>query len=374
MKTNVLIALTVLASIIIYMPSELQGVVFGRVVWGPLKVELIESIKKSLTPSEYRAPYIDYIPEIVDHGLPAPPLYGVIWALAGYFAYSASIYTDRVVFTAVVYAVQAILVLLFTVLTVRYLGDTKTRVLILVTLAFCSMYSIESLSLLPLVLSLLNAKRGDYSKSILYAGLATSISYFNFTLLVLLFFYTLREGYFNKKCGLMLLAGLLPYIAVYIVKPEYYVILLDRVLYRYYTPLSLYRVTSSIIGEEISYKISIALWLTMLVVTTALTPRRSERLLEHAYIVLLALYTLHPYAYPQTLLLVLIPGLLANRLQPERYYLLLELLNATTIILYLTSQSPLSLNDPAQWATQARNTLLLISTLEALSALYRIEE
>jgi hypothetical protein len=115
-------------------------------------------------------------------------------------------------------------------------------------------------------------------------------------------------------------------------------------------------------------------WLTILVVIVALTPSTSDKLVNHVYSVLLALYTLHPYAYPQTLLLVLLPGFLANRLQPERYYLVLELLNAATIILYLRSLNPLSLDDPAQWATQARNVVLLLGTLEALSALYKSEE
>jgi hypothetical protein len=374
MKTSVLLTLAVLASIIIYMPSELQEAVFGRVVWGPLRVELIESIKRSPIYSEYRAPYAGYMPIIIDHGLPAPPLYGLIWAFTSYLAYTVSRSPSTVMFTVVVYAIQAFLVLLFTVLTARLIRDIKMRVLVLITLAFCSMYSVEVLSALPLVLSLVYTRRGDYAKSLLYAGLATSISYFNFTLLVLLFFYTLREGYFNKKCGLMLLAGLAPYIALYIVKPEYYIILLDRVMYRDYTPLSLYRITSSIIGEEISYRISIAVWLTILVVIVALTPSTSDKLVNHVYSVLLALYTLHPYAYPQTLLLVLLPGFLANRLQPERYYLVLELLNAATIILYLRSLNPLSLDDPAQWATQARNVVLLLGTLEALSALYKSEE
>jgi hypothetical protein len=40
----------------------------------------------------------------------------------------------------------------------------------------------------------------------------------------------------------------------------------------------------------------------------------------------------------------------------------------------LRSPNPLSLDDPAQWATQARNVVLLLGTLEALSALYKSEE
>jgi len=374
MRSKILYVIAILVSVVIYMPAELQQVLFGRVLWGPLRVELIESIRGAPLYGEFRAPYINYTPVITGHGLPAPPLYGLVWAFSSYLGYTVESSPRGVYFTSVVYAVQAVLVVLFVVFTVRFLGDVKFSLLITPTLVFCGMYSLESLSALLVVLFLKSISSRDYAKSLLYAGLAASISYFNFALLVLLFFYTLREGYFNKKCGLMLLLGLLPYIVLYVIKPDYYVLLLNRVVYSAYTPLSIYRLISAVTGDELSYRVSVAVWFTLLVVICALTPKTPEKLVKHTYTALLALYTLHPYTYPQTLLLVLLTGLLAGELGSSRkYYLALEMLNAVTLVLYLKSTNPLNLDDPTQYAAQARNALLLISTLEALTALYREE-
>jgi len=233
------------------------------------------------------------------------------------------------------------------------------------------MYSLEVLSALLVFLSVKNVSNGDYVKALLYASLATSISYFNFTLLALLLFYALRDGYFSKKTILVLILGLLPYIAICIIRPDYYILLVDRAVNRAYTPLSIYRLISDFLGNVLAYRLSITVWLTFLVLIYALTPKTLGKLPGHIYTTILVLYTLHPYTYPQTLLLVLLAGLLTSGLQPERYYIVLEVFNAITLVLYLTSSNPLSLDNPAQWITQARNALLIIISLEALVNLYR---
>jgi hypothetical protein len=372
MRNTALLIVAIVISVVIYMPSELQQAVFGRVVWSPLRVELLDSIRKYSVHGEFRVPYVDYTPQIADHGLPAPPLYGLVWALASYLGRAVGGSPGTTGFTAVVYAVQAVLVVVSVVLTTRVVKSTSLLPpLLLSTLALCGMYSLETLSLPLLALTLESISRRDYARSLLYAGLATSISYFNFALLAVLVFYALRENYFNKKSAVMLLLGLLPHVVLCTIRLEYFTLLVERVVYEPHTPLSIYRLISSFASEELVYRVSVALWLSLLVVLCSLTPRTPEYLASHVYTVLLVLYALHPYCYPQTLLLVISAGLLASRIRSRGYYLLLELLNASTLVLYLKSPNPLSLNDPAQLAGQARNALLIISALEALTALYR---
>jgi len=369
MKTTVIFVVAVLVSVLIYMPGDLQRAVFGRVVVGPLRSEFTESLLSTHYSEKCVVPYFDYKPIIVDHNLPAPPLYGFIWALTSYLSCTVS-GSQRALFTAIVYTVQVVLVLLFIVFTTRFIRYEEITTTTLITLVFCSMYSLETLSILLLVLTVKFALRGDFTRSLLCAGLASSISYFNITVLVLLFFYTLREKYFNYKCNIGLLLGLSPYITLLVFKPEYYNWLLTSIL-RPHTPLSIYRLISSFLNEELTYRISITIWLTLLVVTCALTPRSLEKLSRHIYSVLLVLYTLHPYSYPQTLLLVLFTGLIAQTLKPEKYFFILEVVNATTMILYLRSTSPLSIEDPAQLAAQARNAILLADTAITLTTIYR---
>jgi len=60
---------------------------------------------------------------------------------------------------------------------------------------------------------------------------------------------------------------------------------------------------------------------------------------------------------------------IAQTLKPGKYYLTLEVINTTTIILYLMlavivrSSSPLSIEDTFQIAAQARNAILLADTI-----------
>ncbi len=372
MKTTVLFVVAVLVSALVYMPGGLQRAVFGRVVVGPFRSEFTESFWSTHYPEKCMVPYFDYKPLIADHGLPAPPLYGFIWALTSYLSCTMSC-SHRDLFTTIVYIVQVVLVLLFITLTARFIVNTETPTIALITLIFCAMYSLETLSILLVVLAVRCALRGDFTRSLFCAGLAFSISYFNITVLVLLVFYALREKCFNYKCIVGFLLGLSPYITLLVVKPEYYNWLLTSIL-RPYMPLSIYRLISSFLGEEFSYRISVSVWLTLLVVTCGLTPRSLEKLGRHVYSVLLVLYTLHPYSYPQTLLLVLFTGLIAQTLKPERYYFILEVVNAATMILYLRSTSPLSIEDPAQLAAQVRNAILLADTAITLTTIYKESE
>ena len=372
MKITILFVIAILISALIYMPGDLQRAVFGRTVIEPLRSEFIESFLSISYSGKCIMPYFDYKPLLIDQGLPAPPFYGFIWALTSYLSCIMNA-SQRGFSTTIVYIVQVVLVLLFIILIAQFIKDIETSTITLITLIFCGMYSLEIISILLVLLTVKNVLRGDFARSLLYAGLASCISYFNIIILALLLFYTLREKYFNSRCVIGLLLGLSPYIILLIVKPEYYNWLFTSIL-RPYTPLSIYRLISSFLGEELSYRISITIWLTLLVITLALTPRSLEKISRHIYSVLLVLYTLHPYSYPQTLLLILFTGLIAQTLKPEKFYLTLEVINAATMILYLKSTNPLNIEDPAQIATQARNAILLADTTITLTTIYREHE
>ncbi|MEM1627929.1 MAG: hypothetical protein QXP02_00200 [Desulfurococcaceae archaeon] len=390
-------------STILHMPVETQDILFGRVILQPIYNDFLQPLYNVIIRPDPRRiheiwlninawnrfingertiilPFMDYKPYIDGYRLIAPPLHGF---LVGIFIQTSLLFSntrDPNILITICYILQAISSTVCIILAINYLLKKIGKglyPLMIITMLVYGVYNIEPFALLFIILSMLNFLENKENKAILYAGLASSFSYFAFVLFGVMIFVALKR---NLKYShiLSILLPLIPYLLILMVKPEY----LGWVINSLISPVfncSLYQFASIKLGDEVMFRISTGIWLTLLLIIYSIHPSEGDINKWPGYIagLLTLMYTMHPQTVPQTLLLILPSLLLAMNKDSKNIFLLIltEALNAMIILLWFhagfiasylshigirVSSNPLSLDNPVQWIAQARNAILLV--------------
>lgn len=404
MKTAI-IATSVVAvlviSLLLYMPISVQELLFKRSLWNPLELEVTRfynevfnvtdelrakntwlnvekwnSIRKGV--NAYALPYLDY--KLRAYGdVPAPPFTAFLWALITYFALLLTGSYTSSLFIAVLYLFQAIISSLCVLLPFssprfreRY---SSLYPLLLASILVLAPYSLDVISVPLVVLAFLETESGERSKAVLCMGLATGFNYF---LLVLFMLYLRRVLAINDmKIKLSAFAGaLLPHIIPGTLNYHYYEWFISGSLFAERGGFGVSNILAGVLGPSLVYRVTIGLWLALLLVLTSLTPRDRVKSLSYMLNAFFLLFILHTDAYPRALLPIFFAGAALNVLKPLNAYLLVEFSNAVVHVLCLKASiianllsligfqplhDPFSLENPLQWIIQFRN--IVIATL-----------
>lgn len=389
------------------MPMEAQGLLFGRVVLQSIYNDFLHTMHSVIIrpdPQRIRdiwldisawndvvsgkriiiLPFVDYKPYVDGYKLIAPPLHGFLTGIFIQISLLLSnIYNPSMLIT-IYYVLQAISSTICTLLTISYLHKKIKRnpyPLMIITMLIYGIYGIEPFALLFITLSVINFLEQKDNKALLYAGLASCFSYFAFILFGAMIFVTLKKDLKYSHISSILLS-IFPYFLVLITRPQY----LNWIINGLLSPLlncSLYQFISISLGNEIAFRISVGIWLTILLIIYSIHPAEGDIHRWPSYIAGFStlMYVLHPQTVPQTLLLILplIFITIDKDLKDILFLIIVEILNALIILSWFhastfasllyqlglrTSSDPLSLDNPVQWIAQTRNAMLLVySTL-----------
>lgn len=399
------------ASALIHMPAEVSRRLFGRPLLGePVYDDFYATAYNGLLLAScsggqpwlnaqraleacagarfFPVPYVDY-------QLKQAPLYSIL-ASSAYFVMSlvgarpstpegALVFYSFEALTSVAFLVAAALALAMTYERLGAGGEWAVAHLAYVTIPMYAVYSMDTLTLLLVALSLLYAAEGRHSASVVFAGLAASANPIAFVLLASTLYYYL----IGRVEGLSLTAlavGLSPYIIFAATSP--------RGMADYFNSLISAGSNNGVsilltpwLGPS-AYGAWVGAWLAfnlLLMAAGAAYPRAAARYEALALSTSIALCPVFP---PQSMLLAL--PLLSPQLRGKGERAVLQaadVLNALIIPLWFKDASlryhlnnllglnlpvydnPLGLDSPIQWIAQLRNALLL--ALLALKLLSR---
>ncbi|MEM4614986.1 MAG: hypothetical protein QXN25_05265, partial [Desulfurococcaceae archaeon] len=367
-REAVSVAVVLAVSLLLYMPASVQELLFKRVLWSPLEVEVTRfyndvfnvtdelQARKTWLNSEkwssirrgvnvYAVPYLDYKLRVYGD-VPAPPLIALLWALITYLALLLTGSYISPLFTVILYSFQAIISSLCVIIP---FSSSRFREhylplypLLLTSILALAPYSLDVVSVPLVVLALLEAGRGKHGKAVFYMGLSTGFNYFLLVLFVLYLHGVLVTG--GGKVKLPALSGvLLPYVIPGMLNPQYYEWFISGSLLAERGGFGMGSILVNALGQRLVYRVTVGLWLALLVVLVSLTPRDRARSPSYLLNAFFLLFTLHVDAHPRALLPLFFAGAALNSLKPLSIYMLVESCNALVHALHLEAGTTASL-------------------------------
>ncbi len=290
------------------------------------------------------------------------------------------------------YTYYSILVLLISIVFVRYLGKiyrllgVSARIyclaLISPTILIYMIYGWDVFALTFYVLSMYYYFEKKFFKTYLFTGLFASYNMIGFVLIFLFLYNFLLTGKNGEKPRdlLGLLLGITPFIGLTIYSPNTLVKLL---LWFNNEPCGncIYLLLFNNIWSQVLRATALAIWVTAITIYLSLKPRLDEPIYRYAYLVLIiVIATLFNLSYPPQTTILFLPLLfplyiIFHNSKPIIIHYLHDILNSLIIILWFKDlelrkifsfmdlpqeYNPWNLESPVQWIAQIRNILLLI--------------
>ncbi|MCY0867918.1 MAG: hypothetical protein OWQ48_01615 [Desulfurococcus sp.] len=371
-----------LVSMVLHMPTEVQSTLFGRrlleagsIIYCDVYSQLHDTLVESYSKPPWRV--------IADLKPTQPPLAWITvllaTALSRFLASSAS---DFLVYFYLIYSAISTAAVSYGIYRLVRARSIYLYPVYATTLLVYGVYSYDSLALPLIAEAVVSIREGEVKRALFYSTLSFTTSFYSIVVLGLLVYLLLRDPNLDESIYTGMLYGLIPLLLVLAVDPSYIKRVVSSVIQAGFNN-GLLQVLTPWLSVEAAYGLNMGLWILLLLTLYAVSPslNERERLTMYIPVVMLLLYSLHPQPVPQTLLLILplIPTLFVRR--DARLLLTVEFLNALIIILWFkagviaealrsigldASPNPLSLENPIQWISITRDSMLAVYALQAL--------